>query len=149
MHPSARSLPARPVFLPDRNGFTLFEALLALLIFSVAIVSLIQAINTAGHASLEARRELSIQLALDAHLLEITRKLLPIAEGERATKNQWREADVLFESVIEPLDLQNKDGETLTNLYAVTIRATWKEANTTQQAEVSTWVYPPFHAPLR
>lgn len=120
-----------------RRGFTLMETLLALMIFSVAVVALVEALQQLGETALHHRREAQVRERMRSLLVEHTR--LP-GMPERA---QTREGDVIYTVTRTPLDLHNRDGQALNDLYEIRVVADWQEGRVNQQATDETWVYPP------
>ncbi len=51
------------------RGFTLLKTLLALMVFSIAVVALVEALNQLGNTTLHRRREATVQehMQLAAH----------------------------------------------------------------------------------
>lgn len=131
------------------QGFTLIEVLLSLLIFSVAAVSLVQAINILGTAGVEARSDRAIQDRLDNLLLETSRKPLPRMNLNSPFEETHRENNVTYEVRIEPLEMTNKDNQRLNDLYKVQVKALWNENGREQRMTAETWMYPPLYAQPR
>lgn len=131
---------------PRRDaGFTLLETMLAVFIFGMAAVALIEAINASGRNSLAARDKGNIQARLDNLLLEATRDPLWMVENTRVplvTENEVREGGFVFVIHREPLDLKNQDGNPLQGLYLVRVTARWTDAGREQSAIAETWAYP-------
>jgi prepilin-type N-terminal cleavage/methylation domain-containing protein len=120
------------------RGFTLLETLLALMVFSLAVVALVEAVHQLGTSSLHQRREAEVQEHMRSLLLEHTRMPLPPEELET------REGDVTY--TVERIrleDLRNLDGQPVQDLFEVRVTATWTEGSEQQQAEAATWVDPP------
>lgn len=125
-----------------KSGFTLLETLLALMVFSVAVVALVEAVNQLGGTTLNMRREGEVRERLRSLLLENTR--LPMPTSLQADTQKIEEGDVLFTIVREPLTgLANRDGAELQGLFAVRVTADWREGAENQQAVAETWVFPP------
>lgn len=120
------------------SAFTLLETLLALMIFSMAVVALVEAVQQLGNSALFQRREIGVQERMRSLLTERTRLPLP---KEEETKIQ--EDDVTYTVSHQLLELQNKDGMGLQDLYEVRVTADWMEGRQRQQATVETWLYPP------
>jgi hypothetical protein len=131
-------------------GFTLLEAMLAVFIFGMAAVALVEAVNTSGRTSLEARQKRNIQARLDNLLLETTRDPLWM-ENSRSpvkTEREIKEGPMTFTILREPLELKNEEGVPVLGLYLVRVSARWMEAGREQNATAETWAYPPlFRAP--
>lgn len=138
-----------PQRCPEAGGFSLIEVLLSLLIFSVAAVSLVQAINTLGIAGSEARADRAIQDRLDNLLVETSRKPLPQMSLNGPFSETHRENNVSYEVRIEPLEMTNKDNQRLTDLYKLRVTAVWTESRREQRMTSETWLYPPLYAQPR
>lgn len=121
----------------SKRGFTLLETLLALMVFSLAVVALVEAVHQLGTSALLRRREAAVQERMRSLLVENTR--LP----ERPLESSLTEGDVTYTVRRSPLELSNKDGLPLTDLFEVRVTAVWLEGNLKQQATAETWVYPP------
>ena len=120
------------------RAFTLLETLLALMVFSLAVVALVEAVNQLGASTLHQRRETEVQEHMWSLLLEHTRMPQPPEELET------REGDVTYVVERIPLeDLRNQDGLPLQGLFEIRVTAIWMEGGLEQSAEASTWVYPP------
>ncbi|TLD72187.1 prepilin-type N-terminal cleavage/methylation domain-containing protein [Phragmitibacter flavus] len=137
--------------LRDGSGFTLLEVLLALMVFSIAVVALVEAINLSGLASSESRLEGRVQARLETLLLEATR-LSQLGGTEfppELVDTKVTEDGVAYHIQTVELELDNMDGERLTGLYAARVTATWRESMQTQTAEAETWFWPPLFAAER
>jgi prepilin-type N-terminal cleavage/methylation domain-containing protein len=130
-------------------GFTLLEVMLAVFIFGMAAVALMEAINTSGRTSLDARRKGSIQMRLDNLLLEATRDPMWAADTRMkvATERTVEENGFLYTIKREPLELKNVDGQPLQGLYLVQVTARWREGSREQTAVAETWAYPVMFRP--
>ncbi len=130
-------------------GFSLLEVLLALLIFSLAAVALVQAIHVLGLAGTEASHDRRIQDKLNLFLKETTRKPLPPMTLGNPYSETLREPEATYEIRIEPLEKQNSENQQLQDLYKVQVIARWREAGRDQIMKAETWLYPPLYAPSR
>ncbi len=146
-------MPMKMADLASKNaairGFTLLEVLLAVFVFSIAVVSLVGAIQQIGTASTDARRHQEIVARLESIMLEITRNppqqltSSPDAPFELNTKD----AGVDYHVTIKKLELQNQDNAPLQGLYQVRAVAQWMEANKPQDMSAETWFFPPLYLP--
>lgn len=130
--------------LVRREGFTLMEVLLAVLIFSLAVVSLVEAVNATGRTALLGRHERQIQARLDMLLLEATRApdfMTKVGQGQ-LQDSKFTEGDVTYVTRIKRLDLTNEEGQELTDVFEVTVTARWMEGREEQEVQASTWVFP-------
>ncbi len=131
-------------------GFTLLEALLALFVFSVAVLALVETINTMGLASTEARQQREIVSRIESLMLEATRKQTAqqTQEQQKGFDRTVKEAGVAYHLKMAPLELRNQDDQPLTGLFSLKATASWKDGGQEQQMTVETWVYPPLFAPI-
>lgn len=134
--------------IPRAKGFTLLEAMLALFIFSMAVVALVEAVNATGRTFLVSRREGQVQARLETLLLEATRDPFSMP-GQRTSfteEKKVEEGQVTYVTKRSPLELRNKEDQPLQELYVVTITATWQEEGQSQEVSAEAWVYPPLFA---
>lgn len=120
------------------QGFTLLETLLALMIFSMAVVGLVEAVNQLGLTTIHQRRESQVQERMRSLLTERTRLPLPQEEETKA-----QEGDTTYTIQHQKLQLQDKEGVQIEGLYEVRVTAQWTEGREPQVATVETWLYPP------
>ncbi len=123
--------------MKTRRGFTLLETLLALMVFSVAVVALVEAVHQLGENALLRRHEAAVQERMRSLLVEHTR--MPDAPPEVTLQ----ESDVTYIVTHTPLELKNREGQPVSGLFEVRVTAAWQEGRTPQQASAETWVYPP------
>lgn len=120
-----------------RKGFTLLETLLALMVFSTAVVALVEAVHQLGEHTLLRRHEAAVQERMRSLLVEHTRRPDDIEEVK------LQEGDVTYIVTHTPLEPKDRDGQPLAGLFEVRVTAAWMEGRTQQQASAETWVYPP------
>ncbi|WP_395732588.1 type II secretion system protein [Prosthecobacter sp.] len=123
--------------MKTRRGFTLLETLLALMVFSMAVVALVEAVHQLGEHTLLRRHEAAVQERMRSLLVEHTRMPDLIEEVK------LQEGDVTYTVTHAPLELKNRDGQLVEGLFEVRVTAAWKEGKTPQQASAETWAYPP------
>ena len=123
--------------MKKRRGFTLLETLLALMVFSTAVVALVEAVHQLGEHTLLRRHEAAVQERMRSLLVEHTRRPDDIEEVK------LQEGDVTYTVTHTPLELKDRDGQPVEGLFEVRVTAAWLEGRTQQQASAETWVYPP------
>ena len=126
-----------------RRGFTLLETLLALIVFSMAVVALVEAVHQLGKQTLLRRREASVQERLRSLLLEQTRTPVPNPKEEIKLK----EGDTTYTIRRTKLELSDRDGQAVQGLFEIRVTAEWLEGREVQQATAETWVWPPLFEP--
>ncbi len=135
--------------LPSRTasakGLTLFEVILALALFTMAAVALVQTINAIGEAVLEARNMRAVQQAMESvmdeyskqpQIMELDKELKPGPDG------------IGFRIKITVVDkLQTQDGLALSGLYQIQVQAKWKENGQPMHMEAETLRYAGMYMP--
>ena len=112
----------RTVPRPGRQGgFTLFEVLIALGVFAIAVVGLITALNTAMQAAIEVRERSLLRAELESQLA--VRLGIPL-DSDTLVIEAKDNRDIRVEETIVPYPLKNKDDEEIANIKKLTITAT-------------------------
>ena len=134
-----------------RSGFTLLEVMLALMVFSIAVVALVTTINGVGNASTESRIYREVQSRLESLMTEFTRTPVDpsVPAGERNLEKTIRENGVEYRIKKATVEITNKDGQMLPDMFTVKATARWKEAGHDEELAAETLVYPPLYAPAR
>ncbi|MBL9130158.1 MAG: prepilin-type N-terminal cleavage/methylation domain-containing protein [Verrucomicrobiaceae bacterium] len=134
-----------------RHGFTLLETLIALSIFSLAVVSLAEAIQSAGNASNLVRQDIQIHDRMTAMTSETMRLVaLHVAGARPQLPDAVEEAGVTYKVAVQEIkNLKNKDNQPVEGLWEIVTTAEWMEGSMKQQLEDRAWVYPPLLPPLR
>lgn len=127
-------------------GFTLMEVLLAFLVFSVAVVSLVEAINLTGLAATENVLESRVRDRMASMLLEVTRN----TQSERSSTSVEELDTTVMEDGVEyhvarqrVMNLFNQNNEPVDGIYQVRITARWMESGHPRTATAETWFWPP------
>jgi type II secretory pathway pseudopilin PulG len=130
------------------EGFTLLEALLAVLIFGLAVVALVEAINSMGRTTIQARQNRAVVSRLESLMTEFTRlPPQPASAGDQIIEKTVKEDGVEYHLRMEPANLKNKDSQDLSGLFLVKATARWKEGSKPDEISAETLVYPPLYAP--
>lgn len=114
------------------QGFTLFEVLIALAVFMLAVTGLAIALNTALQAALEVRQRSFCRAELESRLAFCQAVPPPIGSTRvlEASKNHG----VKVEESLIPWPLKNGQGLEVTGLKKLTIKTT--SGNQKDQAEI-------------
>jgi prepilin-type N-terminal cleavage/methylation domain-containing protein len=126
-----------------RQGFTLLETLLAIMVFSMAVVALVEAVHQLGESTVLRRHEAAIQERLRSILIEQTRTPNPTPPEELKIK----EGIITYTVRRTQLELSDRDGRAVQGIFEVSVTADWMEGRTPQQASTETWLYPPLFQP--
>lgn len=122
-----------------RRGYILFELVLALGIFAIAVLGLAKTLNQALETANLLKRDQIIRIGMRNFLEEIRRK--PLTEMSMSTMDTTY--GVTYTSTTEPVSLRTTRGDTLTDLYNLTIKATSSFNDVPQEDTLSVYVYKP------
>jgi hypothetical protein len=122
-----------------QKGYLLLELILALIVFSVAIVGLAKSANMAVKIVGSLSRENDIRLGLDSFLEEVRRK--PVAEMKQTTQDE--RLGVTYQSTVDELTLKNVSGTVLRDLYKLRVSAIAEGEKEEDAIAVEVWVYKP------
>lgn len=130
---------------PAKRGFLLLEMILALAVFGIAATGFAVALQRMGEVASLAQSELRITRILDSALDETLS--LPVLE-EGVTNSSVGETGIELDTTIEILpELQNEEGQLLTEMYSIKIEARWFANGEWQQRAVETWRYGRMYQP--
>jgi len=102
------------------SGFTLLELLMSMALFTVAAVSLAEALNLISLTVSESIDDAEVREQLRATMLEVSRDAALTAETRETNPDK---RGLYFRIEVERLDLKNEDGQTLENLFEVKVTA--------------------------
>jgi prepilin-type N-terminal cleavage/methylation domain-containing protein len=102
------------------QGFTLLELLMSMALFTVAAVSLAEALNMISLTVSESIDDTEVREQLRATMLEVSRDAALTAETRETNPDK---RGLYFRIEVERLDLKNEDGQTLDNLFEVKVTA--------------------------
>ncbi len=142
---------ARRMPQPRRSAFTLMETLIALSIFSLAVVALAEAIQQSGKAANLIKQEVQIHGRLTSITAETMRLVALAAAGARPQNPPViEEYGVTYKVATTQIkNLMNKDKQPVEGLWEIRATAEWMEGSVKQQMEDVAWVYPPMLPPLQ
>lgn len=124
--------------MKTKRAFTLFEVLLALGIFGIAVVGMMAALNGTLDSAREARREQLVRQAIENRLAELEGG--DIREGERVT-GEKSPAITITESVRrEPV---HSGRERLEGFWRIRVTAAWQDRGEWRSEEASVLRYRP------
>ena len=122
-----------------RRAYILFELVLALGIFAIAVLGLAKSLNQALETANLLKRDQIIRIGMRNFLEEIRRKPLT----DMSTSIMDTTYGVTYTSVTEPVTLRTTSGTNLTDIYNLTIKATSSFNEVPEEATLSVYVYKP------
>lgn len=121
------------------GGYILLEVIIALTIFSVAVLGLANSLNTGIETATIINRENAVRIGLRSFLEEIRRK--PLAEMAVTTFDERLQTS--FSSTVEEISLKDRNGSVLKDLYVLHATASFGEGDQAQVETVDMYVYKP------
>lgn len=117
----------------DQQGFTLFEVLIALGVFAIAVTGLVWALQSAIEASLSARERLFARTALESRLASAMAN--PPLDGKREIDGRTNNGLSVVE-IFEPAEIQNTNGEVLPGLWRLRVTTSNGRTKAEESAEI-------------
>ena len=127
--------------LPHRRvgGYILFEMVLAITIFSLAVLGLARSLDQALTAANMLRRDQIVRIGMRSFLEEVRRK--PLTEMSMTYMDPTY--GVTYTSTTEPVSLRTTSGGTLSDLYNLTIKASSAFNGIPEETQLNVYVYKP------
>jgi len=121
------------------QGYILFELVLAITIFSIAVLGLAKALNQSLDTANLLKRDQIVRIGMRNFFEEIRRKPLT----DMSTSSMDTTYGITYTSTTEPVSLRTTNGSTLPDLYNVTIKATSEFNGIPEEATLSVYVHKP------
>lgn len=114
-----------------KNAFTLFEVLMALAVFVLAIGGLTLALNKTAEASALLRDDAEIRRQMESWVDQAMDMPMPmLAQGQESERDAL---GVVYRVSAEPAEIRNRDDEELAGLWWVTVQANWADVHGKQE----------------
>ncbi len=123
----------------SRYGYVLFELILALTIFAIAVLGLAKSLNTSLEVANILNRDNMARIGMRSFLEEIRRK--PLAQLSTTFEDTARA--ITYTSTAKPVSITTTSGGTLADLYDLTITATYTVGAELREESVNVYVYKP------
>lgn len=121
------------------RGYILFELVLAITIFSIAVLGLAKALNQSLDTANLLKRDQIVRVGMRNFFEEIRRKPLT----DMSTSYMDTTYGITYTSTTEPVSLRTTNGSTLPDLYNLTIKATSEFNGIPEEATLSVYVHKP------
>ncbi len=123
-----------------RSGYILFELIIALTIFAIAVLGLTKSLNTSLEVANILNHDYAVRLGLRSFLEEVKRK--SIANMTMTTADPL--LDVTYTSQVEPTQITVKStGQVLTDIYQLTATATYTASGKPREETVVLFLWQP------
>ena len=125
-----------------RSGFMLFEAMLAVVIFALGVISLGRSVENCLRAEKFRREEGLARRLLTNRMTEILAGAIPLTDksSEKWDKGPWEGMELA--TTRQPLELKNEKEQELFGLYQVTLLLRWKSGTETMTRDLTFYIYP-------
>ncbi len=122
-----------------RGGYILLELIIALGMFAIGVLGLARALNTSVEVANILNRDQRVRIGLRSFLEEVRRK--PLAEMTVSVADAV--TGVTYTSSAEPVVLTTTRGGQLSDLYNLTVTASYTVGGETREESVSLYVHKP------
>ncbi len=126
------------------RGVALLEVVLAVGVFSMAATGFVVALHRVGKLASDAQRELRITRALESSLEEAL-SLPTLEEGK--TTVELEDFGMEVDTLIEPLEIENQEGELLQEMWRIEVTVFWLEGDRWEERSAETWRYGRLYQP--
>ena len=117
----------------NRQGFTLFEVLIALGVFAIAVTGLAISLQSAVEAALSARQRALARFVIESRLA--TAMTDPPLDGKR-TIDARANNGVAVEETFEQIELQDTNGQIIPGMWKLQVTAKFSADGTSERAEI-------------
>lgn len=122
----------------DRGVF-LLEVILAISIFSIAIMGLAIALDRAIDTVILEDRQLALRQEMISRLAEVRKDVLKVGK----TRLSDDSSGVLFWKVVKPVNITTEGKKPLRDLYQLSIVAQYSEKDEEKEEELTVYLYEP------
>jgi len=130
--------------IQPRRGFALLEVLLAVAVFSMAATGFVVALHKTGEVAAATQREVRITRALESALHEAL-SLPTLEEGK--TTLELEDSGMEIDTLIEPIEIENQDGQLLQEMFLIEVTVFWLEDDDWEERSAYTWRYARLYMP--
>jgi len=138
-----------------RQGYVLLEIVIALGLFAAVSVSLVKALHMTSRTALTIQDEMRIQRVLKSAMIdalsnpdlqegEETVDLMELT-GDGDDQLPFLRGDI--QTVIEPMEMENEDGQLLENMFRIRVTFHWFANGEWQSQTAETWRYANLYQP--
>jgi type II secretion system protein I len=117
----------------NRQGFTLFEVLIALGVFAIAVTGLAISLQSAVEAALSARQRALARFVIESRLAAAMTD--PPLDGKR-TIDARANNGVAVEETFEQIELQDTNGQIIPGMWKLQVTAKFSADGTSERAEI-------------
>ena len=116
-----------------RRGFTLFEVLIALGVFAIAVTGLVIGLQSTLDAALTARQRALARFVIESRLAAAMTD--PPLDGKRAIEGRTNNGVSVLET-FEQVELQDTNGQIIPGMWKLQVTAEFGRDRAKEQAEI-------------
>lgn len=136
--------PSRKILAKARGAWLLMEVVIALAVFSAAVVSFVVALNQTAEVSLLAQSRSHVWRLLEGAVMEaMTEPEL----YENAYQYKLDELSMNISVTVTPLELQTQDSTELSDMWLIVVNADWIQDGEVHTEKVEVWRYGKMYQP--
>lgn len=127
-----------------RPGYVMLEIVIALGLFSAVAVSLVKALHMSSETAANIQDQMEITGVLRSAMTEalsnpnLEEGTYKVDYSEITGEDNW-DLKGEIETIIEPMELENEDGQLLQNMFRIEVIYHWQSADGWQQESAETW----------
>lgn len=135
-----------------KNGYVMMEIIIALGLFSAVAVSLVKALHMTSRTAATIQDEMYVDRILRSAMIEALSNPNLEEMSETVDLTEITGDDSSFdqgqiETIVEPLEFENEDGQLLQNMFRVQVVFHWWTEDGWQQQSAETWRYANLYKP--
>lgn len=123
------------------EGFLLFEAMLAVTIFSLAVLGLGKCVDNCLQAETLTQDDGRARQVLENRMAEVEAGAIDLT-ATKTEELKGRYAGMTLKSSRAPLKRKNEKGDEIAGLFTVTLDLTWESRGEKQQRQLQFYVFP-------
>jgi len=131
----------RSILVRRRRGFVLFEAMLAVAVFTLSVLALGRCVDNCIRADMMMQDEERARRALENRMAEIEAGAVSVTDPVTDELKGVFEGMTLKQSRDE-LKRKNEKGQDITGLYRINLDLTWRTRGDTRTRNLQFYVYP-------
>lgn len=128
-----------------RGAWLLLEVVVALSVFSMAVVSFVIALNQTAEVSLHAQHKSLVWRLIEGAVMEAMTE--PELTANEYSYDIQDEMDMQIIVAVSPLELTTKDETQLSDMWLINVKAIWIYEGEEQSEEVEVWRYGKMYQP--
>ena len=125
-----------------RGAFILFEAMLAVMIFSLAVLGLGKCVQNCLRAEMLKDEDIRARRCLANRMAEVEAQAVNLTNKESTEELKDAFAGMTMRQKRVEIKRKNEKGQDIAGLYAVTLDLSWKSRGETQTRTLQFYVYP-------